>query len=49
MQNYEEIPTIDLSHLEDDDLEDFIYVIGEICEQLSKENYVIIKITKNED
>ena len=47
MQNCDEIPTLDLTLLEEDELQEFIYIVAEVCEQLSKENYILIKITRN--
>lgn len=49
MPYFEEIPTIDLSTLDKYNLENFMYIISEVCEKMIKENAIFIKIIKKDN
>ena len=49
MQNCEEkIPILDLTELNEIELNTFLLMISKACEELAKESCVVIKITKLE-
>lgn len=49
MQDYVEMPTVDLTTLDYCNLREFIYIISEVCEVLAKDNCVTIKIIKKDN
>ncbi len=49
MQDYVEMPTVDLTMIDCCNLEKFVYIISEVCEVLAKDSCVTIKIIKKDN